>query len=126
MRSSRRSSSSPADAKIQDQDYFVADANPWLDALGQAAFARLVQTSPTTLTVRPGKLGARFYDDQTLVLADLEPLQAFLNAKGSFEYQKPAPRQKKRRMRQRAPALQLKAAPRTREGRRAQRQQTSE
>ncbi len=95
----------PADAKIQDQEYFVADNNPWLDALGRAAFARLVQTSPTRLTVRSGKLGARFYDDQTLVLADLVPLQTFLNAKGSFEYRKAAkPEEKKEEKEAETPA----------------------
>jgi Protein of unknown function (DUF1559) len=80
----------PADAKIQDQEYFVADPNPWLDALGRAAFSKLTQTSPAKLNPRQGKLGARFHDDQTLVLADLKPLEAFLNAKGNFEYRKPA------------------------------------
>lgn len=85
----------PADSKIQDQDYFVAEANPWLDALGNAAFAKLVQTSPNKLVARQGKLGARFYDDQTLVLADIAPLQAFLNVKGNFEQHKPVKEEKK-------------------------------
>ncbi len=86
----------PADAKIEDQEYFTAEANPWLDALGRAAFAKLVQTTPSMLAIRSGKLGARFYDDQTLVLADLEPLQAFLKAKGSFELHKPVKAEEKK------------------------------
>jgi hypothetical protein len=94
----------PADAKIQEQEYFVAEANPWLDALGRAAFARLVQTSPTRLTVRSGKLGARFYDDQTLVLADIVPLQTFLNAKGSFEYRKSTKPEEKKDEKEAEPA----------------------
>ena len=86
----------PADAKIQDQEYFVAEPNPWLEGLGRAAFSRLLQTPSGKVAPRQGKLGARFYDDQTLVLADLKPLEAFLNVKGNFEYHKPAkPEEKK-------------------------------
>jgi len=86
----------PADAKIQDQEYFIAEANPWLDALGKAAFAKLVQTSSTKIAPRSGKVGARFYDDQTLVLADMVPLEALLNAKGNFEQHKPAKTEEKK------------------------------
>ncbi len=86
----------PAEAKIEDQEYYTAESNPWLEALGRAAFAKLLQTSPSGLTPRAGKLGARFYDDQTLVLADLEPLQAFLKAKGSFELRKPVKAEEKK------------------------------
>jgi hypothetical protein len=86
----------PADGKIQDQEYFVADANPWLDALGKAAFAKLVQTSNAKIAPRQGKLGARFYDDQTLVLADMVPLQALLNVKGNFEQHKPVKTEEKK------------------------------
>ena len=86
----------PADAKIQDQDYYVADANPWVDALGRAAFSRLMQTPASRLPQRTGKLAARFHDDQTLVLADIEPLKSFLNVKGVYETRKPAKTEEKK------------------------------
>ena len=94
----------PADVKIQDQEYYVAEPNPWLDALGRAAFSRLMQTSAAKVTPRQGKLGARFYDDQTLVLADLKSLEAFLNVKGNYEYRKSVKPEEKKEESEGAPS----------------------
>ena len=38
--------------RIEGQEYFLLDSNPWLDMLGQATFAMLVQSSPAMLPPR--------------------------------------------------------------------------
>ena len=76
MRSSQPWKLKAADAKIEDQEYFVAAPNPWLDALGRSAFGMLLQSLPKDVPGRQGKLAACFFDEHTLVLVGiLEPMQ---------------------------------------------------
>jgi flagellar basal body-associated protein FliL len=42
------------EGKIEDQEYFLLDANPWLDSLGNMSFATLLQINPTQVPARSG------------------------------------------------------------------------
>jgi Protein of unknown function (DUF1559) len=72
------------EGRIEDQEYFVLDANPWLDSLGNITFATLLQINPTQVPAHSGGRALRFFDDQTLLLADLAPMKQFLSVKGHF------------------------------------------
>ena len=72
------------EGRIEDQEYFVLDATPWLDSLGNIAFATLLQINPSQVPARSGARALRFVDDQTLILADLTPMKQFLAVKGHF------------------------------------------
>src|SRR5205807_10534379 len=79
----------PADKKIEDQEYFILDNNPWLDMVGQSTFAMMLQANPLTLPVRSGPRLLRVYDEQTLVFADPKPMELFLSKKGVFDRKSP-------------------------------------
>jgi hypothetical protein len=72
------------EGKIEDQEYFLLDSNPWLDSLGKATFATLLQIDPAKVPARSGQRALRIMDDQTLVLGDLAPMKQFLAVKGRF------------------------------------------
>jgi hypothetical protein len=72
------------EGKIEDQEYFIVEPNAWLDSLGNVTFATLLQINPAGVPARTEKRALRFFDDQTLVLADLTPLKQFLAVKGRF------------------------------------------
>ncbi len=75
----------PVREKIQDQEYFVLDANPWLDTLISLSLpGYLRKNDPSQSTASSGPVYLRKYDDQTLVLADEAPMKEFLTNKGRF------------------------------------------
>jgi hypothetical protein len=80
----------PADKKIEDQEYFVLEPNAWLDQLGRTTFALLLQTPPGQVPARSGPVAFYKFDDQTLLFADVKPMQDFLKVKGAFAHQSEA------------------------------------
>jgi hypothetical protein len=72
------------EGKIEDQEYFLLEPNPWLDSLGKMSFAAQLQIDPAQVPAPAGKRALRIVDDQTLVLADLAPMKQFLAVKGRF------------------------------------------
>jgi hypothetical protein len=74
----------PATEKIEEQDYFVLDANPWLAAVGKLSFATALMVAPARVPARTKPLAMRIYDDQTLIVADEDILKEFLKVKGAF------------------------------------------
>jgi hypothetical protein len=72
------------EGKIEDQEYFLLDRNPWLDSLGRMTFAMQLQIDSAQVPPHSGPRALRIVDDQTLVLADLEPMKQFLAVKGRF------------------------------------------
>jgi Protein of unknown function (DUF1559) len=80
----------PADKKIEDQEYYVLDSNAWLDQLGRTTFSLLLQTPPGQVPARSGPLALYKFDDQTLLVADVKPMQEFLKYKGAFAHQSEA------------------------------------
>jgi hypothetical protein len=77
----------PQKEKIADQEYFVLEPNPRLDLLGHSTFSLLLQTRAADVPKRSGPLAMQIYDAQTLVFADLRPMQEFLKVKGRFPNQ---------------------------------------
>ncbi|HEV3448465.1 MAG TPA: hypothetical protein VG099_27760, partial [Gemmataceae bacterium] len=75
--------------RIEGQEYFILDNNPWLDMLGQASFAMVLQANPAMIPPRSGARAMRVYDTQTLVFADARPMQTFLSKKGVFDKKSP-------------------------------------
>ncbi|HLJ94684.1 MAG TPA: DUF1559 domain-containing protein, partial [Gemmataceae bacterium] len=80
------------EGKIEDQEYFVLEPNAWLDGLGNMTFAALLQVNPTQVPAHSGSRALRFFDDQTLILADVAPMKQFLTFKGRFP-PKPQPKE---------------------------------
>lgn len=80
-----------AQERIEEQNYYILDSNPWLDSLGRLAFAAIVRSEPGQIKPRSGPLSMRFHDDQTLVFADLAPMKEFLKVKGVFPPRPKAP-----------------------------------
>jgi hypothetical protein len=74
----------PVTEKIEEQDYFILDANPWLAAVGKLSFATALMVAPTRVPARTKPLAMRIYDDQTLIVADEDILKEFLKVKGTF------------------------------------------
>jgi len=73
-----------APKKIGDQEYFLLDANPWLDELGRQAFVRAVQVNPTEIPPATRPLALRVLDPKTLVVANVNQLEEFLKVKGQY------------------------------------------
>src|SRR5262249_36610636 len=82
----------PAAEKIEDQDYFILDANPWLAAVGKLGFVTALQLDPAKVTARKKPLALRIQDEQTLIVADEDILKEFLNKKGAFPRKQPKPK----------------------------------
>jgi hypothetical protein len=85
-----------APEQIENQEYYLLAANPWLDHLGRLAFATVLQMEPAKVPARTGPLALRVFDDQTLVFADVAPMKQFLGVKGRFPAKaqpKPAPKE---------------------------------
>jgi hypothetical protein len=75
-----------APEKIENQEYYLLEPNPWLDALGQLAFATVFQVNPARVPPRSKPYVAlRIYDPRTLIFTDEDPLKTyFLKAKWKF------------------------------------------
>src|SRR5262249_13311673 len=98
----------PAAEKVDDQDYFVLAANPWLAAVGKLTFATALQVAPQKVPDRTKPLALRVHDEQTLIVADEDILKEFLKAHGSFpraqRQPKPNPEQQQKAAPKAAPA----------------------
>ena len=81
--------------KGEGLEYFVLEANPWLDMLGRASFGMLVQTNSAVVPGRSGPLALCIYDAQTLVFGDVKPMQVFASRKGVFDRKAPEASAKK-------------------------------
>jgi len=80
----------PAPKKIAEQEYFLLDANPWLDELGRETFARALQVNATEIPSATRPLALRIFDPKTLVIANVSPLEEFLKVKGQYPRRAPA------------------------------------
>jgi hypothetical protein len=81
----------PAPKKIAEQEYFLVGPNPWLDELGRQTFALLTQVDHRAVPAATRPLALRYHDQRTLIIANVEQLEAFLKVKGKFANQSQAP-----------------------------------
>jgi hypothetical protein len=72
------------DGRIEDQDYFLLEPNPWLDNLGRMTVATFFQVNPLQVPPRAEPLALRLHDDRTLIIASATPMKEFLGVKGRF------------------------------------------
>jgi Protein of unknown function (DUF1559) len=75
--------------KGEGLEYFVLEANPWLDMLGRASFGMLFHTNSALVPARSGPLALCIYDAQTLIFGDVNPIKGFASHKGVFEHKAP-------------------------------------
>src|SRR5262249_33054925 len=75
----------PAEKSGDGLEYFVLEPNPWLDMLGRSVFSMLLLTPSNQVSPRSGPLALCAYDAQTLVFADVKPMQVFAAKKGVFD-----------------------------------------
>lgn len=69
-----------SDGPVQQQEYFVVESNVWLDSLSRQNPITTLEASTTT-PPKPGPMGVRLENEQTLVFADLSVMKAFLTKK---------------------------------------------
>jgi len=67
---------------VQGQDFYVTEASAWSDNLGRLLTQMLLHSRPVEGPPKQQQLAFRLADPQTLVIADLEPMTAFLAVKG--------------------------------------------
>jgi hypothetical protein len=78
--------------KVNNQEYFILDANPWLETLGRVSAALLLQMPVNLHESHARQLALWQRDPNTVVIADEEAVKALLQAGGQFKkHAQPAP-----------------------------------